>query len=330
MKVESGPTLDQRIRMGVFLIMCMGLGGYFLYDGYRGYPNKTLEWAKQKLSELSDEQRAAVRINPKVRFDAIKTVKEGDTIEELQAQFGSPSGVLPLRYRYVGKKIIATIQIDDDNKVVHIRTEEPNPNHDLRTDPRVTPPLVASIKPGVSVAEVKARLGEPIQTYPKMIWYIGIGSFSEFKIVKGRVGPEAVHAPNSDPSETDILLQKIIGFFLMVLAARFLFKYYRLLTLRIVVDDSGLNISGRQIGWDEMVALRTEKWDRKGWVDLEYGSGGSTRLMRLDSFHIEKFDDILAALCERKGFESPVKPDADDDSDADHDETAESPTTDAS
>jgi len=34
---------------------------------------------------------------------------------------------------------------------------------------------------------------------------------------------------------------------------------------------------------------------------------GREDTVRLDSYHIARFDEIIGAVCERKGFESPLR-----------------------
>ena len=64
----------------------------------------------------------------------------------------------------------------------------------------------------------------------------------------------------------------------------------------MVLDDSGLRYNGRHVPWEAMTGLRTDDYTRKGWVYLEYTAGGVTRSLRLDSYHVEKFDEIVNAM----------------------------------
>jgi hypothetical protein len=76
---------------------------------------------------------------------------------------------------------------------------------------------------------------------------------------------------------------------------------------RVVLDDNGLSYNRLHIPWEAMTGLRAKDYSRKYWVDLEYTAGDVTRSLRLDSFHIQQFNEVLAAICERKGFPSPVE-----------------------
>jgi len=79
---------------------------------------------------------------------------------------------------------------------------------------------------------------------------------------------------------------------------------------RLVLDDTGLQIDGRPvIPFDAMTGLKTDRWDAKGWVDLEYDSNGRSASTRLDSFKIDPCKPIIAAICDKKGFTNPITDD---------------------
>jgi hypothetical protein len=88
-------------------------------------------------------------------------------------------------------------------------------------------------------------------------------------------------------------------------ALYFLWKLYRAATLRVTVDDEGLLYAGRRIPFAEMNSLRD--YSPKGWIDLYYGANGRERKLRLDNEKIALFDEVVAAICQAKGFRNEVK-----------------------
>jgi len=87
-------------------------------------------------------------------------------------------------------------------------------------------------------------------------------------------------------------------------ALYFIYRVYRAATLRVVVDDEGLTYGGRHIPLEAITAVRD--FNPKGWVDLYYRRGASERRLRLDNQKIDRFEEIVAAVCQAKGFDNPL------------------------
>jgi len=86
----------------------------------------------------------------------------------------------------------------------------------------------------------------------------------------------------------------------------FLWRALKAATLRVVVDDNGLTYASRKIPFDQMVSLR--EYNPKGWIDLYYQATGSReKRLRLDDQKIALFDDVVAAICQAKGFKNEVQ-----------------------
>jgi hypothetical protein len=66
-----------------------------------------------------------------------------------------------------------------------------------------------------------------------------------------------------------------------------------------------MSYGGRLIPWDSMTALRD--YSPKGWVDLYHTAQGRERKLRLDNQRVRRFDEIVEAICARKGFADPVR-----------------------
>lgn len=256
MRIDSGTTNEHRIRLGIFLLMCVVFALYFGYDGMWGYPRKNLEWARQNLQGVPQEEREKVQTNPKVMLAELKRIQDqtqqpgGITLEQVKSTLGEPA----------------------------------------------------------AVSEDKDRGG---QNY----WYVGPASCARLHVLGGKVR-EVFPFENVVKSENDIKMQKVFGMGLGVIAILVGLYYLRIMTMRTVLDDTGLNVKGRrQITWDQMTGLGTSDYARKGWLDMEYSVDGESRTVRLDSYHIEKFDEVVIAICERKGFANPIKPKSDEGTD---------------
>lgn len=85
----------------------------------------------------------------------------------------------------------------------------------------------------------------------------------------------------------------------------FLWKLIKAVTLRVTLDDSGLDYGGRKIGWDAMTGLRG--YSHKGWIDLYFTEGGAEKRLRFDNEKFKLFEEIVAAICERKGFINEIE-----------------------
>jgi hypothetical protein len=85
----------------------------------------------------------------------------------------------------------------------------------------------------------------------------------------------------------------------------FLWRLYKAATLRVVVDDAGVQYDRQRIGWEAMESLRD--YSPKGWIDLYYKDGARQKKLRLDNEKVALFDEIVAAICEKKGYANEVQ-----------------------
>ena len=91
----------------------------------------------------------------------------------------------------------------------------------------------------------------------------------------------------------------------IVLAIYLFIRAYKAAKLRAVIDDEGMTYGGLRIRFSDMLSLRD--YNRRGWVDLYYKAAGEDRKLRIDNQKIAKFNEIAELLCEKKGFENPIK-----------------------
>lgn len=248
MRIESGTTTEHRVRLGVFLAMCVVFAAYFGYDGLWGYPAKNLEWARENIPNISVEQKETIQTNPKVLMTALT---------ELQRQ--TKAG------------------------------DEP-------TESKVESILGL---PGLKVDRADVDGMDA--------WYVGPAACARLYFAGGKL-QEVTPLQNINKSEADIQLQIILGAILSVVSLSVAIHYLRISTMKTVLDDEGLSVKGHRIAWDEIAELDASGYAGKGWLDVVYHRNGDGGSVRLDSYHIDSFNEIVNTICERKGFATPIKP----------------------
>lgn len=242
MRLESGPANYDRNYYLIFCLVCVGLGGYFLYDYKIGYPNKNKEVARTELTKRG--------------FDSAKIAAA------LEKNLTKP---------------------DFQNAFKH----EP-----------------------VDPAGIRSELGEPTATQREgnelVEFYASEYGLGVVPIVRGVIDTRRVRWEPWYKSEEDIRLQLYCGLIGFAVAAYALYRVYKAAALRAVIDDQGLTYGGQRIPFDNM--KRLSDYSSKGWVDLYYQQGPQERRLRIDNQKIRKFDQIVEALCQIKGFEDPRTP----------------------
>jgi hypothetical protein len=126
-------------------------------------------------------------------------------------------------------------------------------------------------------------------------------------VADGQITEKVKVWPSTQHSEGDIRLQKIIAVILGAVSLVLAWNLYKTLTTSAVLDEQGLTINGRAISWEAMQELRTDQYREKGWVDLVCEVAGRRQEQRIDSYHFERFKEMITAICERKGFVSPLQ-----------------------
>ncbi|MEE8169148.1 MAG: hypothetical protein V3T70_01240 [Phycisphaerae bacterium] len=170
---------------------------------------------------------------------------------------------------------------------------------ELVVDPRITSELA-----GKGLAELREQFDEPPLRTPTEWRYYGVNGYL---VIRSDTRRRADWISLNKHSVIDLLLQKVIGVALMLVAVVLVIRFVRILRTRVVLDDKGLHLKGgRVIAWDDMTALETKQFRQKGWLDLAYASDGRSNRFRIDSYHLREFDALVDEICRRKSFPNPL------------------------
>ncbi|MBL8877789.1 MAG: hypothetical protein JNG88_01615, partial [Phycisphaerales bacterium] len=84
-----------------------------------------------------------------------------------------------------------------------------------------------------------------------------------------------------------------------------LYRVYDAVSLRVVVDDSGMTYRNKAIPFDAMTSLRD--YSPKGWVDLYHrADGASETRLRLDNQKVREFNAIVDRIAQVKNWPNPI------------------------
>jgi len=212
-------------------------------------------------------------------------------------------------YRYPRKSMEI---FQSDLKLEHL--PKPHPKLDY-ADPVIPR---KKYRGGMAKAEVLNELGNPLLIRPGVkeeneYWhYVGQYGRLELEVEKtkdpvlGNVISASWEQTPADYREDSIKQQKfffVACTILSLLGAVFFVMIWR---TRVIVDDSGLTYNRRTIPWEAMTSLDSGQYHAKGWLTLFYQDNQSQRKLKLDSFKIQAFDDVVDAICEKKGFPNPI------------------------
>lgn len=156
-------------------------------------------------------------------------------------------------------------------------------------------------------AELERLFGGPPSVETKEAFFYFGPTYRVTVPVDSRRNAEGLVGRAAQKSATDIQWQKGLAVGLILYSVYLLFFVLRVRKTWLVLSSEGLSYRGvGPIGWDAMSALDISNFARKGYVDLLYDDQGTQRKMRLDEYHLEKFDDVIDELCAKKGFENPL------------------------
>lgn len=168
--------------------------------------------------------------------------------------------------------------------------------------------VIQNISPGTDAVAVEALLGGPTLEHGDDMYYLGPGGHLRIRLDRGRVA--SVKWIDGIHPESELTHQRWIGYGLGVLGLLFLLHFIHVVTTRVTLTDEGLKIRGRPlIPFAAMDALQADRSGRSGRVELEYSLAGRRSLLMLDQYVVKHLPAIVAAICERKAFTNPLKPD---------------------
>jgi len=87
-------TRERLIRNSLVAIMLLGYAGWSFYDGYVGYPQKNLEYAR---GELPSEVQSSAAINPAINSQTRFKIERRDSIADVEQKIGPPAWKGPSR-----------------------------------------------------------------------------------------------------------------------------------------------------------------------------------------------------------------------------------------
>jgi hypothetical protein len=186
---------------------------------------------------------------------------------------------------------------------------------ELSPQPPSTPQIAAGLTSksagevdrGWSLTDLVARWGDPGWRQNNEARFFGPGGQLVVTLVNDRV-IKSEYQEAKYKTEFDLLVQKIMGCAVGAAALVLLVHWFRVMFARTRMTEEGIKTSGRPwVPFDAITGLRSERFAKKGWVDVEYALNGRTGTLRLDDYKIKAFPAIMQEICRRKGFEDPYK-----------------------
>ena len=163
---------------------------------------------------------------------------------------------------------------------------------------------VLKAKP-TSSEQLNQRLGKPTFVSGTDQYFISRYGYAKVTVKDGRAALSPSDWVTWAKTKEEIDHQFYWALLWAVPGLYFLWRLIKAATLRVVIDDEGMTYGGQRILFADMVALRD--YSSKGWIDLHHKSGAREKKLRLDNEKVLLFDDIVAAICQAKGFQNEVK-----------------------
>ena len=182
-------------------------------------------------------------------------------------------------------------------------------------NPAVTEESTKAVQSGgagrVGLADLRQKWGEPGYLGPaggdaggsdRVAYFVGPYGLVRVTLdgemaskIEWRDGPKVA---------SDIAVQKLLGILLGAGAALPLALLLVQLPTKYVLDDEGLTLpAAGRINYDQMTGVDVSAFSSKGIVRLKYRDAqGQEKTAVLDEEKIDKFDEIVAACCEKKGW----------------------------
>jgi len=161
-------------------------------------------------------------------------------------------------------------------------------------------------KTGDELSSITSVLGQPSLEQAGDAYFLGPGGWLKVQLKGGRI---ASAAWTSGPkTESDQLWQRWIGYALAVGGLIVALRLALVLATRLTVSDDGLLRGKQLIPFDAITAVRADPAGRSGCVEIEYSLDGRLQRIGLDRYVYKRLPEIVAAICEQKGFPNPWPP----------------------
>jgi hypothetical protein len=186
------------------------------------------------------------------------------------------------------------------------------PRHDQELTVAAAAAHRKNLTGGMTAGAVTEMLGEPAIRHGDAWYYLGPGGHLRADFAEGQAGRETGRLESATwvagvHTETDIRLQKLIGFGLAAPAIVLIFVFVRVVTRRTVLDDRGLQVPGRPIiPWETITDLGAAGDRDSLSVELTHVASGAPAPLYLERYDVVRLADFVDAICEKRGFPNPL------------------------
>ena len=163
--------------------------------------------------------------------------------------------------------------------------------------------IAKTAKAGDELASVTAVLGRPSLEHGGDVYFLGPGGWLKVQLTNNRIA--SVTWTNGPKTESDQQWQRWIGYALAVGGLIVAVRLALVLATRLTLSDDGLWRGKQLIPLDSITTLRADPTGRSGCVEIEYSQNGRLHRLRLDRYVYKRLPEIVATLCEQKGFTNP-------------------------
>ncbi len=153
--------------------------------------------------------------------------------------------------------------------------------------------------------QVHEALGKPTLVDGNDQYFISRYGYAKVPVRGGLVRAQDMVWRNWAKTKSEIRGQFYWAIIPTIPGLYFLWRMYKAITLRVVIDDEGMTYDKLRIPFAKVVALRD--YNPKGWIDLYYETDNGQKKLRLDNEKIKLFDEVVDAICRVKGFSNEVK-----------------------
>jgi hypothetical protein len=165
--------------------------------------------------------------------------------------------------------------------------------------------IVQDVRPGELTSVVTSRLGEPGLRHAADLYYVGPGGWLKVAANAGRI--TSVAWTDGGQTESDQKWQRWIGYALCVASILVTIQMVRVVSTRLTLTPNGLQVGRRQpIPLSAITAVAGAATARNG-VEIHYIEAAAPNTLRLDPYLYKDLAPVVRAICEHRGFDSPIR-----------------------